>query len=74
MGQNITRVGPVDDAEQCAPSERQRDDIDERFWQAVERIGARNADKDPDEVYREVTEVVEEVRRERYERSQWRVS
>jgi PHD/YefM family antitoxin component YafN of YafNO toxin-antitoxin module len=40
----------------------------QRFWAAVDRIQERNADKDPDEVYRDVTEVVEEVRRERYER------
>ena len=42
----------------------------ERFWTAVEEIGERNADKDPDEVLRVVTEVVEEVRQERYEREQ----
>ena len=39
-----------------------------RFWAAVDRIRERNADKDPDEVCRDVTEVVEEVRQERYER------
>jgi prevent-host-death family protein len=39
-----------------------------RYWAAVDRIQERNADKDPDEVYRDVTEVVEEVRQERYER------
>ena len=43
----------------------------ERFWKVVEEIGERNADKDPDEVMRVVTEVVEEVRQERYEREQW---
>ena len=41
-----------------------------RFWEIVEEIRARNADKDPDEVYREVTAIVEEVRQERYEREQ----
>jgi PHD/YefM family antitoxin component YafN of YafNO toxin-antitoxin module len=40
----------------------------QRFWSAVDRIQERNADKDPDEVYRDVTEVVEEVRQEHYER------
>ncbi len=55
------------DAEACGDIE-QRDEIRERFWRAIERIGARNADKDPDEVLRDVTEVVEEVRQERYER------
>ena len=37
-------------------------------WAAIERVQARNADKDPDEILAEVTAVVEEVRRERYER------
>lgn len=40
----------------------------ERFRRAAERIGERNRDTDPDEVLAAVTEVVEEVRRERYER------
>jgi PHD/YefM family antitoxin component YafN of YafNO toxin-antitoxin module len=40
----------------------------QRIWATVDRIQERNADKDPDEVYRDVTEVVEEVRQERYER------
>jgi hypothetical protein len=49
-------------------TEQEREEIERRFWEAVERIRARNADRDPDEIYREVTEVVEEVRQERYER------
>jgi len=40
----------------------------QRFWATVDRIRERNVDKDADEVYRDVTEVVEEVRQERYER------
>jgi hypothetical protein len=47
-----------------------REEARERFWKAVEEIGERNADKDPDEVLRVVTEVVEEVRQERYAREQ----
>lgn len=39
----------------------------ERAWAIIEQIGERNADKDPDEVLRDVTEVVEEVRRELYD-------
>jgi ElaB/YqjD/DUF883 family membrane-anchored ribosome-binding protein len=53
----------------CEPVDQERDEIRERFWQAVERIRERNADKDPDEVLRKVTEVVEEVRQEQYERA-----
>jgi hypothetical protein len=50
-------------------TEEQRNETKRRFWEAVERIRARNADRDPDEIYREVTEIVEEVRQERYERA-----
>ena len=58
----------------CEPIDQERDEIRERFWQAVEQIGERNADSDPDEAMRLVTEVVEEVRQEQYERTrrtQW---
>ncbi len=41
----------------------------ERFWRTVDEIRKRNADKDPDEVLRDMTAVVEEVRQERYEQS-----
>jgi PHD/YefM family antitoxin component YafN of YafNO toxin-antitoxin module len=41
-----------------------------RAWETVEQIRARNTDLDPDEIYRIVTEVVEEVRQERYDRRQ----
>lgn len=40
----------------------------ERFFQVVDRIQERNADKDPDEVYRDVTVAVEEVRQEAYDK------
>lgn len=39
----------------------------ERFFQVVRQIQEDNKDKDPEEVYRDVTEAVEEVRRERHE-------
>ena len=41
-----------------------------RAWETVEQIRARNTDLDPDEIYRIVTEVVEDVRQERYDRRQ----
>lgn len=44
--------------------------VRERGWAAIDAIRASNADKDPDEVLRDVTEVVEAVRQERYEQSQ----
>ena len=37
----------------------------ERFWATVDRMRAKNADKDPDQVLADITELVEEVRRER---------
>ncbi len=42
----------------------------ERFWQAAERIRERNKAKDPDAELAYITQVVEEVRQERYERKQ----
>jgi prevent-host-death family protein len=40
----------------------------EQAWKTIEAIQERNADKDPDDVLRDVTEAVEEVRQERSER------
>jgi prevent-host-death family protein len=40
----------------------------ERFFQTVRKIQEQNSDKDPDEVRRDVTQAVEEVRQERCER------
>jgi hypothetical protein len=55
------------ESDASAPSEPRWEAARERFWEIVEQIRARNAVTDPDEVYREVTEVVEEVRQEMYE-------
>lgn len=38
----------------------------ERSWHALHQVQEQNADKDPDEVLRDVTEVVETVRQERH--------
>jgi PHD/YefM family antitoxin component YafN of YafNO toxin-antitoxin module len=40
----------------------------EARFAVIDRIRERNAGADPDQVYREVTEVVEAVRQERYDR------
>ena len=40
----------------------------ERFFSTVDRIQERNKDYDPDEVLRDVTEAVEEVRQEAYDK------
>ncbi len=69
MVQKTSKSAEVAVNKACESVDQERDEIRERFWQAVERIRKRNADKDPDEVLREVTEVVEEVRQERYERT-----
>lgn len=36
----------------------------ERRWQVIESIGDRNIDKDPDEVERDIAEVLAEIRAE----------
>jgi prevent-host-death family protein len=50
--------------------ERFQRDEKERFFETVRELQRRNADVDLDEALRDVTEIVEEVRRERYEREQ----
>jgi hypothetical protein len=50
-----------------APTDEQMEQV-EQAWEAITRIGECNADEDPDEILRVVTEVVEEVRQERYNR------
>lgn len=50
--------------------ERNRHEIWKRAWAAIDHLHELNADEDPDEVYRIVTEVVEEVRQERYDARQ----
>lgn len=51
-------------------NERARKELWERAWKAIDHIHELNADADPDDVYRIVTEVVEEVRQERYDARQ----
>ena len=48
--------------------ERERQAQIDRGWAAVDAIQERNRDKDPEEVYRDVTAVVEQVRQERGEK------
>jgi hypothetical protein len=43
--------------------------VRQRTGEAIDAIRAANADADPDEVLREVTAVVEEVRAEMYDRT-----
>lgn len=49
---------------------RQLEKIKAEGWAVIDELRARNADKDPDEVYREVTKTVEEVRQEMYDKEQ----
>jgi prevent-host-death family protein len=44
--------------------------IKDRGWAVIDELRTRNADADPDEVYQEVTNTVEEVRQEMYEKRQ----
>ena len=48
--------------------QQEREERRQRAWEAVRRVQEANQDKDPDEVYRDVTAVVEEVRQEQYDR------
>ncbi len=43
---------------------------EERLWQVADQIRNRNRDNDPDEVLRDVTAMVEEVRKTRYDKRQ----
>jgi hypothetical protein len=47
--------------------DRYREYIREKGWAAVDELRRLNADKDPDEIYDIVTEIVEEVRQEHYD-------
>ncbi len=54
-----------------SPSQYQRlKQEEEKDWVIIDKLRAKNADKDPDAVYREVTKVVEEVRQEIYDKEQ----
>jgi hypothetical protein len=67
---NSNTTSKTKDSELCRKARERQEEARERFWKVVEEIGERNADKDPDEVMRFVTEVVDEVRQEQYEREQ----
>jgi prevent-host-death family protein len=41
-------------------------------WSIVDKLRAQNAHRDPDEIYEEVTKIVEEVRQELYD--EWQAS
>lgn len=49
---------------------KQLEKIKAEGWAVIDELRARNADKDPDEVYKEVTKIVEEVRQEVYDKEQ----
>lgn len=48
-------------------SSEQLQRLKERGFQAIDEIRATNADKDPEQIDRDVTAAVEAVRQERYE-------
>lgn len=56
--------------EQFQKLEEYQQQAKERFFRAVDEVQRLNADEDPDAVLRDVTEIVEQVRRERYEQRQ----
>ncbi len=54
--------------------ERQQEDVKQRFWQTVDPIRERNAEKDPEEEMAFITEMVEEVRQEHYDAAQRKIT
>ena len=66
QGNTTVEIEPDLDEQVRAEKERQRAED----WAIIDQIGERNKHLDPDEVLRHVTEVVEEVRQELYEREQ----
>ena len=42
---------------------------EQEFWNSVEEIRTANTDRSPDEVYEDVTKIVGQIRRERYEKT-----
>lgn len=60
----------VGEDEMCERVARRQAEDRRRFWEIVEDLRSRNADRDPDEIYRDVTEVVEEIREEHFEQEQ----
>lgn len=61
-------VAVVISHEEYEQYKRYKESAKQRFFQTVDRIQARNIDKDPDDVYRDVTAAVEEVRQEQHAR------
>ena len=49
---------------------RQLEKIKAEGWAVIDELRSRNTGKDPDEVYREVTKIVEEVRQEMYDKEE----
>lgn len=66
QGKPVAVVVSPESDEQIWSQEEQR----ERFWRTVERIAERNRDMDPEAELPFITEVVEQVRQERYEQEQ----
>ena len=70
MAENKTyRATAAVEPDACEQLELQRQRLMDRYRRAAERISEHNADKDPDEELAFITEVVEEVRQEQYERA-----
>jgi phosphoribosylaminoimidazole-succinocarboxamide synthase len=68
----VLRQGDADVAVLISPEQwdRCQQQVMEEFFRAIDQLQERNRDADPAEVERDVTEAVEEVRRQRYERRQ----
>ncbi len=67
-GQRKPVATAIDPATEQPLQEQDERQARKRVWRAAERIAGRNRDRNPDEVLAAVTEVVEEVRQDRYGR------
>jgi hypothetical protein len=72
MGTKNKRASAVIDPEPDAQVRKQEECQAAEDWAVIERLQARNADADPDEVLADATAAVEEVRQERYDERQAR--
>jgi prevent-host-death family protein len=50
--------------------DRYQQQVKQRFFETADELNRRNADQDPEDVLRDVTAIVEQVRQERYDRAQ----
>ena len=69
-GVPVAALVAADDLERLARFEAEEARLEAEDWAVIDRLRERSRDADPDQVLRDATEAVEEVRREMYEEEQ----